>query len=136
MEHLLDYYWIGQFPKANACCQFDWAYRDYRIRKKTGGFREISAPIPTLKWCQHWIQHNILEHVVGRLSSSVHGFVQNRSIQTNALPHVNSEWIINIDLKDYFDSISQKKVLDFFLQLGYEIAYLNFCRMSALGLAM
>ena len=39
---------------------------------------------------------------------------------TNALPHVNSEWIINIDLKDYFDSISQKKVLDFFLQLGYE----------------
>lgn len=36
------------------------------------------------------------------------------------MPHVNSEWIINIDLKDYFDSISQKKVLDFFLQLGYE----------------
>ena len=120
VEHLLDYYWTGQFPKANACCRFDWAYRDYRIRKKTGGFRKISAPNPTLKWCQHWIQHNILEHVVGRLSSSVHGFVQNRSIQTNALPHVNSEWIINIDLKDYFDSISQKKVLDFFLQLGYE----------------
>lgn len=120
VEHLLDYYWTGQFPWANACCRFDWAYKDYQIRKKTGGFREISAPIPTLKWCQHWIQHNILEHIVDRLSSSVHGFVQNRSIQTNALPHVNSEWIINIDLKDYFDSISQKKVLDFFLQLGYE----------------
>ena len=120
VEHLLDYYWKGQFPRANACCQFDWAYRNYPIQKKTGGLRKISAPNPTLKWCQHWIQHNILEHVVGRLSSSVHGFVQNRSIQTNALPHVNSEWIINIDLKDYFDSIPQKKVLDFFLQLGYE----------------
>lgn len=120
VEHLLDYYWTGQFSRANACSQFDWAYRDYRIKKKTGGFREISAPNPTLKWCQHWIQHNILEHVVNRLPSSVHGFVQNRSIQTNALPHINSEWIINIDLKDYFDSIFQKKVLDFFLQLGYE----------------
>ena len=113
VEHLLDYYWTGQLSRANACSQFDWAYRDYRIKKKTG-------PNPTLKWCQHWIQHNILEHVVNRLPSSVHGFVQNRSIQTNALPHINSEWIINIDLKDYFDSISRKKVLDFFSQLGYE----------------
>lgn len=120
VEHLLDHYWKGLFPKESARYRFDYAYKDYHIQKKTGGFRKISAPIPSLKWGQHWIQHNILERVIDSLPDSVHGFIKNRSIQTNALPHVNSEWIINIDLKDFFDSISRKKVLDFFSQLGYE----------------
>lgn len=118
-NHLKGHYWAGQFQIPNVCT-FDWAYKDYKIRKKTGGFREISGPIHSLKWCQHWILHNILERVVSRLSNNVHGFIKNRSIRTNALPHVNSEWIINIDLKNYFDSIPQKMVLNFFLQLGYE----------------
>ncbi len=122
VPHLVDHYWKdekGLFWNRQIC-RFDWAYTDYQIRKKTGGTRKISGPSDSLKWRQLWILHNILEQVIGQLSNSAHGFIPKKSIQTNALPHVNSEWIINIDLKDYFDSIPQKNVLGFFSQLGYE----------------
>jgi len=95
-------------------------YVRFKIPKKTGGERIISAPMPRLKAAQNWILHNILEKVT--LHDAAHGFCQKHSIVTNAKPHIGAEVIVNIDLKDFFPSISYKRIKGLFLSLGYSEA--------------
>jgi hypothetical protein len=95
-------------------------YARFKIPKKTGGERLISAPLPRLKAAQHWILQNILGRI--ELHDAAHGFRQSRSIVTNARPHVGAECIINIDLKDFFPSVGYKRVKGLFRSLGYSEA--------------
>ncbi len=95
-------------------------YIRFKIPKKTGGERHISAPMPRLKAAQHWILVNILEKL--ELHGAAHGFRPSHSIVTNARPHVGSEVIINFDLKNFFPSISYKRVKGLFQSFGYSEA--------------
>ncbi|EGJ32410.1 MULTISPECIES: reverse transcriptase family protein [Moorena] len=95
-------------------------YIRFKIPKKTGGERLISAPKPKLKQAQHWILSNILEKL--ELDNAAHGFRRDRSIVTNAQPHVGADVIINIDLKNFFPSISYQRVKGLFRSFGYSEA--------------
>ena len=68
-------------------------YVRFKMPKKTGGERLISAPMPRLKKAQQWILTNLLDKVA--LHDAAHGFRQARSIVSNAEPHVGAEVIIN-----------------------------------------
>lgn len=92
-------------------------YHNYYVPKKSGGKRLISAPKPKLKATQNWIKTNILDKI--NPSENVHGFVKERSILTNAEPHQNKNIVISLDLKDFFPSISYKRVKGLFQKLGY-----------------
>lgn len=92
-------------------------YIRFKIPKKTGGERLISAPMPRLKNAQHWILVNILEKL--ELHDAAHGFRRDRSIVSNAQPHVGRDIIINFDLKDFFPSISYQRVKGLFQSFGY-----------------
>ena len=52
-------------------------------------------------------------------SEYVTGFEKKMSIMENAKRHLNKECIINIDLKDFFPSITNKMVYSIFCYLGY-----------------
>jgi RNA-directed DNA polymerase len=95
-------------------------YVRFQIPKKTGGVRAISAPLPRLKQAQQWILDNILECIV--LHPSAHGFRRGRSIVTNAQPHVGALVVINLDLENFFPSISYRRVKGVFCSLGYSEA--------------
>ncbi|MBC7865258.1 MAG: RNA-directed DNA polymerase, partial [Bacteroidia bacterium] len=95
-------------------------YKKFTIPKKTGGVRTISAPMPKLKTAQHWILENILDKIL--LHDAAHGFVNKKSIVTNATPHLKSEVVINIDLKDFFPSVHYPRVKGMFRKLGYNEA--------------
>lgn len=92
-------------------------YARFVIPKKTGGLREISAPKPRLKRAQYWILNNILAKIPGDEAS--HGFRPGRSIITNTSPHAGKRVVINIDLKDFFPTISYARVKGLFVGLGY-----------------
>ncbi len=92
-------------------------YIRFQIPKKTGGNRKISAPTHLLKKYQNWILENILEKI--QLHEAAHGFRLKHSIVTNAEHHVGKEVIINIDLKDFFPSISYRRVKGLFKSFGY-----------------
>src|SRR5262245_25502260 len=64
-------------------------YQRFRIPKKTGGLRTISAPMPRLKRAQEWVLTEVLEKVEPH--PAAHGFRKGRSIVTNASPHVGAE---------------------------------------------
>lgn len=92
-------------------------YIRFQIPKKTGGNRKISAPTHLLKKTQKWILEKILEKI--QLHDAAHGFRLKHSIVTNAEHHVGKEVIINIDLKDFFPSISYIRVKGLFKSFGY-----------------
>lgn len=92
-------------------------YQRFSIAKKTGGLRHISAPMPRLKRAQYWLLDNILAKL--SVHDAAHGFVTGRSIVSNAQPHVGKAVVINMDLKDFFPSISYKRVKGLFQSQGY-----------------
>lgn len=92
-------------------------YVRFKIPKKTGGERIISAPMPNLKKAQYWILHNILEKL--EIHPLAQGFRKGHSIMSNAQLHVNTNVVISLDLKDFFPSISYRRVKGLFYQLGY-----------------
>lgn len=95
-------------------------YRCFLLAKKTGGHRLISAPMPRLKKAQTWVLEHILEKVA--LHGAAHGFVVGRSIVSNARPHVGADVVINLDLKDFFPTVSFPRVKGAFVRLGYSEA--------------
>jgi RNA-directed DNA polymerase len=92
-------------------------YIHFRLPKKTGGFRQISAPMPELKAAQTWILDNILNRVA--VHEAAHGFLPEKNIVTNARPHVGAQTIINFDLENFFPSITYKRVKGIFASMGY-----------------
>lgn len=92
-------------------------YSHYLIKKKRGGFRRIVAPHANIKYLQKWIKENILDKVI--LSDYATGFVKNKSILHNAKIHENKDAILNIDLSNFFETISERRVYGIFKSLGY-----------------
>lgn len=99
-------------------------YAEYDIRKKSGGTRHLCAPHQVLKYIQRWIYHNILLKDI-TISEHVHGFIpkdqfdSKRTILSNAQAHAKCKWLINMDLKDFFNTIKQERVKKYFLSIGY-----------------
>jgi RNA-directed DNA polymerase len=92
-------------------------YHRYSISKKTGGLRQISAPKAALAAAQRWVLDNVLDRL--EIEPMAHGFVPGRSIVTNATPHVSRKVVINLDLKDFFPSITFRRVKGLFRKVGY-----------------
>jgi RNA-directed DNA polymerase len=92
-------------------------YHRYQIPKKTGGMRAISAPKRALAEAQE----KVLKRILGKIEPEpqAHGFVPNRSIVTNATPHAGRKVVINLDLKDFFPTVTFRRVKGLFRSLGY-----------------
>lgn len=95
-------------------------YTRFKIPKKTGGHRLISAPMPKLKAAQTWILENLLDNL--HFHNASHGFIRERSIVSNAAPHVGKDVVINLDLADFFPTITYKRIKGMFLHMGYSEA--------------
>lgn len=92
-------------------------YRTYTIPKRTGGTREIAAPQPPLLAVQRWISKEILSAF--SVSNFAHGFVEKKSIITNARIHVGTKCLLKMDIKDFFGTIKFKRVFGLFRYCGY-----------------
>jgi RNA-directed DNA polymerase len=92
-------------------------YRTFQIPKKSAGRRTILAPRRFLKAVQKYILRQILERQP--LPPYVTGFVRKRSILDNASCHVGSRYLLNVDIKDFFPSVSEGQVVRVFTELGY-----------------
>jgi len=92
-------------------------YRRFLVAKKTGGHRLISAPMPRLKRAQEWLLENILEKVA--VHEAAHGFRRGRSIVSGAQPHVGADVVVNLDLEDFFPTVTYRRIKGVFRKLGY-----------------
>ena len=86
----------------------DISYTELKIPKKKGGYRNIYSPNQNLKELQNLIVNLILKNI--EISSCSTAFTPGSSIINNARMHVNKKYVLNIDLKDFFNNISYERV--------------------------
>ena len=95
------------------------AYRTFHIPRRNGRERRIEAPRPTLKYIQRLI-HESLTRVYGP-HPTVHGFRSGCSIVTNARNHLGCRYVLNIDLADFFPSITRKRIFNRLVAKPYSL---------------
>lgn len=88
--------------------EFSNQYTEFKIKKKSGGHRAIHAPKKGLKAIQRTFTF-VLQCIFEPHKAAM-GFVKKRSIVDNAKLHINSRYVYNIDLKDFFPSIDQARL--------------------------
>jgi RNA-directed DNA polymerase len=97
-------------------------YTQFDIPKRRGGVRRISAPTDRLKKLQSRLSsllQDCMDELDGRRTSQktvVHGFRRHHSIVSNAARHRNRNYVLNIDLKDFFGSIHFGRVRGYFIK--------------------
>lgn len=103
----------------------DNMYTTFRIPKKNGGERQINAPEKPLKFIQKKLadilsdyRKNIYdrEKINNKIS---HAFEKEKSFITNAKVHRNKRYVLNFDLKDFFDSFHFGRVKGYFEKNKY-----------------
>ncbi len=94
-------------------------YRTFKLNKRTGGQRQISVPRTGL----FHIQRKLVPffHSLYRYRSPVHGFVPGRSIRSNAHQHLHSSVVMNLDLKQFFPSITFARLYGLFQRKPYSL---------------
>jgi len=102
-------------------------YTTFNIPKRSGGTRQISAPMKDLKLLQRRLAE-LLQDCVEEIDQAnkrsdkdkqpdriAHGFKRRRSIITNAREHRNKRYVFNVDLEDFFGSINFGRVRGYFI---------------------
>ncbi len=96
-------------------------YRHHVLPKKRGGYRDIYAPGKELKKTQKHLNYYLQAYYLLVNPEDVHGFVINPhylgrrcNIVENAMVHTGKSHLLNIDIKDFFPSISAKRVKELF----------------------
>jgi RNA-directed DNA polymerase len=92
-------------------------YTRFTIPKRDGTEREIWAPLPILKEAQRWILFNIVEKLL--VHGAAHGFLAGRSIATNASIHTDSRIILKMDMRNFFPTVTYRRVKGIFRKAGY-----------------
>ena len=92
-------------------------YNRFRIPKRSGSDRIISAPKTYLKEAQSWINTEILEKIQPEKEATA--FRKNKNILDNALPHSNQGTVIRVDLADFFSTITFPRTRGLFSSFGY-----------------
>lgn len=83
-----------------------YRYKVYQIPKRSSDeMRTIAQPSKELKFIQNILKSNILEKILP-IHSRAFAYKDNVSIKNNAYEHMNNEFLLKMDFKDFFPSIS------------------------------
>ena len=86
----------------------DTNYRCFYVAKKNGKKRRIDAPRNILKRLQQKLKILIENHY--QFPSFVTAYQKKKSIISNARYHLDKKIVFNVDLKDFFPSITSEKL--------------------------
>lgn len=93
-------------------------YYRFTIPKRSGGVRNIAAPKTFLKTVQRKILDNILIKIP--VSPNAHGFLNGKSVISGAKAHsTKPNILINMDLENFFPTITFERVRGLFKYFGY-----------------
>ncbi|EGR4436958.1 TIR domain-containing protein [Vibrio cholerae] len=96
-------------------------YESFTVTKKSGKKRVIDSPNKSIKILQNKVKPLIEAHY--RVKKPVHGFVGGgKSIITNAEQHKKKNYVLNVDLQDFFHSVNFGRVQGIFRNTPYNMA--------------
>lgn len=115
LTDLLEFLDISELELKRFALRSERFYREFESEKKSGGTRTIVAPTKELKAIQRKISNLILKRQ--EVHDACNGYRKGRSIVSNARPHIGQDFVFNMDLKNFFPSISFNRVLGLFQSL-------------------
>ena len=88
-------------------------YTEFKIPKRTGGFRTIDAPNDELKTFMREISRTIIRDFKLLPHDSAYAYVKKRSVIDAVKEHQEnkSRWFLKIDLKDFFGSCNEEFIV-------------------------
>jgi RNA-directed DNA polymerase len=90
----------------------------FYIPKKKAGYRTVhSVKSESFSSVLKVLDMNLLSWQ--KPHSAVHGFIPRRNIKTNAEQHLGKKFVLSVDIKDFFESITIEMVNEVFLELGF-----------------
>jgi RNA-directed DNA polymerase len=120
---------LGFTPKATAYLIYklppELKYRKFSIAKRSGGMRQISAPMEQLMLLQSRLSDLLqncdedIRQSQGWLDQASHGFRRGKSIISNAKKHRGKRFVFNVDIENFFESINFGRVRGFFIKNKY-----------------
>ena len=93
-------------------------YSHFDISKRSGKLRLVSAPDYRLKMLQQKIARSLAKLYNPR--KPVHGFVPDRSVRSNAESHLRRRFVLNVDLKNFFPTITEPRVQGLLESIGID----------------
>lgn len=94
-----------------------YRYKVYKIPKRQQGqFRIIAQPSAELKILQRWLVNSVLSKLPVHKAATA--YIENKSIADHAAIHVKSRFLLKMDFKDFFPSISAKDVFEHLVKKG------------------
>lgn len=92
-------------------------YRKFRITKRSGGKRLICVPNHQLMMVQRWLAEYVLNRIDSNPASTAYS--PGASPIKCALRHCGARWLLKLDIRKFFESISEIQVFHVFQSLGY-----------------
>ena len=98
-------------------------YRIFKIHKRplpgeAVRFRTIVVPDRELMSLQRWLNAYVLDHAAPNRASVA--FSTGDSIRKAAEPHCGASWLIKMDLRNFFESVTERQVYEVFRVIGYQ----------------
>ena len=98
-------------------------YREFNVKKKSGGIRSISEPLPSLKEIQHWVLNRILYNI--GVSKYAKAYIPKKTLKEHIRFHKNQKLVVTVDITNFFGAIKFVSVERIFLELGYSALISN-----------
>lgn len=92
-------------------------YKVFKIKKQNGKTRTIYKPSYILKSIQRNILNNILNNK--EISKYAKAYHKGISLKENAIPHINKNKILKLDIKNFFDNISFLDIYNSCFSISY-----------------
>lgn len=98
-------------------------YRSFRLKKRPlpnepVRFRRITVPNPQLKRVQSWIASKVLAE--GQVHDASVAFAPGDTLLKATTPHCEAQWLIKIDIKSFFESVTERQAYNAIRKLGYQ----------------
>jgi RNA-directed DNA polymerase len=87
----------------------NYRYKIYEIPKRTGGSRTIEHPARELKLLQAWLAENLLSDLP--IHTSAAAYRRGSSIKKHANVHRHNKFLLKVDFRNFFPSISGKDIV-------------------------
>lgn len=86
-------------------------YKAYEIPKRTGGTRTILHPSKRLKALQRWLLANVID--TWPVHPAASAYRKGQTIFDNAKRHAKSKYLLRMDVKDFFPSLTVQDMREY-----------------------
>ncbi|MFC8623281.1 reverse transcriptase family protein [Streptomyces anulatus] len=86
--------------------------------KADRGPRKLLTPNPELMAVQRWLLHQVLDLLP--VHQNAFAYIKGRSVADCARRHLGAQWLIKIDISDFFGSIGERRIHQVFRAHGYQ----------------